>query len=289
MTHLEVCLKAAVALEKWPGPIVAPRGSGHRYGGPTWAQQPQAHGAGADQDGAGRSWGASASGSRPLGLGGFASVWLRGPGCGGSVGPACEGAGRSRAEAGGGQVELPAACTQGPALGGSPEAHYPHTRPRGMVGSPGITPGPQESDSIGRPARADCWPEGWGWGWVRGEGSAGSWCWMGHQCPCTSRATASCRGQMDRRSSVGWKPDCDVTPGSRVCAARRLPGARRPRPGPGTASSRPAGAPSRPARPGHAQPRSHPVVTPQRIQHNGIFALFTLKLPDVSKLMSFII
>lgn len=166
MTHLEVCLKAAVALEKWPGPIVAPRGSDHRYGGPTWAQQPQAHGAGADQDGAGRSWGASASGSRPLGLGGFASVWLRGPGCGGSVGPASEGAGRRRAEAGGGQVELPAACTQGPALGGSPEAHYPHTRPRGMVGSPGITPGPQESDSIGRPAGADCWPEGWGWGRV---------------------------------------------------------------------------------------------------------------------------
>lgn len=102
MIHLEVCLKAAVALEKWPGPIVAPRGSGHRYGGPTWAQQPQAHGAGADQDGAGRSWGASASGSRPLGLGGFASVWLRGPGCGGSLGPASRvlgGDGPRRAEA----------------------------------------------------------------------------------------------------------------------------------------------------------------------------------------------
>lgn len=182
------------------------------------------------------------------------------------------GDGPRRAEAGGGQVELPAACTQGPALGGSLEARYPHTRPRGMVGSPGITPGPQESDSIGRPAGADCWPEGWGWGWVRGEGSAGSWCWMGHQYPCTSRATASCRGQMDRRSSVGWKPDCDVTPGSRVCAARRLPGARRPRPGPALPPVAPRGRP--PGRPG-------------RVTHNP--ALTQLSLPKEFNTMAFLL
>lgn len=164
-------------------------------------------GAGADQEGPGRSWGASASGSSPSGLGGFASVWLHGTGRGGPLGPACDSAG---VEAGGVAWArwsfLQPALRVRQGLGGSREAWCPHAWPGAWWGPLGSHPDPRNQIGFGpQPERTRCLKAGAAGG-PEGRGQPGAQCPMGHQCPCTSRATASCWGQ----TWSSWKLACDV-------------------------------------------------------------------------------
>lgn len=258
----------AVALEKWPGPRVAPRGAGHRRGGPTRAQLPQvpvlALSRRAREEAGGICLGVQPSGAR-----GLASLWLHGIGRGGPLGPACDSAG---VEGGGGGRRQPAACTQGEAgPGRGREARSPLTRPGGTAGSPGITPGPQESGFGPQPEWTRRLKAGAGGG-SEGRGQPGAWCRMGCWCPCTSRVTASCWGQT--RSSLRWALDCDVT-----LVKPRVRGV--PQAGSSEAGSglwhclQPPAGGALQAGPcaGSPKPRSHPTVTPEEF-NTMVFLLY---------------